>query len=100
MPSPKFHFFTGKLPADATPLLNPLLGLPSPPPWRRFVTTEAEFALDPSGVPNAEPTLREKALAEAYQIGEQSKIVNAVNAALLLRRPLMVTGPAGPAKAH
>ena len=51
--------------------------LPDPPPWRDFRS-------------------RESGAAAAYQIGEHE--VELVNAALYLRRPLLVTGPPGVGK--
>ncbi len=53
--------------------------LPSPPPWRRFDSADGSL---------------ERAVA--YQAEEET--VDKVNAALLLRRPLLVTGKAGTGK--
>ena len=94
----KFYFFTGKLKAKDEPLANPLEGLPEPPRWRQFGTTPDTHKLDTTAITPWHWSERERDLAEAYQIGEQSEIVSAVNAALILRRPLMVTGPAGSGK--
>jgi len=99
-PNPKisFKFFTGELKAGVTPLENPLAGLPDPPPWRSFGKTKADWTLDNANIKPVEPTKREQDLAEAYLVSEKSEIVNAVNAALLLRRPLLVAGPPGSGK--
>jgi len=94
----KFHFFTGKLTPEQEPLANPLEGLPDPPGWRRFGTKPEEHRLDAAAIKAWNWTQREKDLAEAYQIGERTEILSAVNAALILRRPLLVTGPAGSGK--
>src|SRR4051794_20416075 len=93
----KFDFFTGKL-AGKEPLENPLAGLPDPPRWRQFGADPESHRLDPAAIKPWQATQRECDLAEAYQIGEQAEIVAAVNAALILRRPLLVTGPAGSGK--
>jgi len=94
----KFHFFTGQLTPEQEPLANPLEGLPDPPGWRRFGTKPEEHRLDTAAIKPWHWTQREKDLAEAYQIGERAEILSAVNAALILRRPLLVTGPAGSGK--
>ncbi|WP_165989788.1 AAA family ATPase [Streptomyces sp. YIM 98790] len=67
--------------------------LPQPPPWREFSgeplqeppADDDRAALRRLGGPDARPTLREEE-------------VDTVNAALLLRRPLLVTGPPGVGK--
>lgn len=53
--------------------------LPDPPPWRRFPIRGPDQGGDPTFIPTPE-------------------IVRAVNAALYLRRPLFITGPAGSGK--
>jgi MoxR-like ATPase len=94
----KFHFFTGKLKAGEEPPANPLKDLPPPPRWRQFGVSPDAHELDTSAIRPWNWTQRERDLAEAYQFGDKSAIVSAVNAALILRRPLMVTGPAGSGK--
>jgi MoxR-like ATPase len=94
----KFHFFTGKLKAGEKPDPNPLLGLPAPPRWRQFGASPEAHELDPSEIQSWDGTERERDLAEAYQFGNNMDIVSAINAALLLRRPLLITGPAGSGK--
>ena len=94
----KFYFFTGKLAPDQAPLDHPLEGLPAPPRWRMFGAKEEDHALDASAIVDCSYSQRERDLAEAYRIGDQTDILNAVNAAVILRRPLLVTGPAGSGK--
>lgn len=53
--------------------------IPDPPPWRRFPIRGADQGGDPTFIPTAD-------------------IVRAVNAALYLRRPLLITGPPGSGK--
>jgi MoxR-like ATPase len=94
----KFYFFTGKLKAGEDALANPLAELPEPPKWRQFGRKPEDHELDAADIRPWQWTQREQDLAEAYQIGEQPEILSAVNAALILRRPLLVTGPAGSGK--
>ncbi|MDY3557037.1 AAA family ATPase [Gemmata sp. JC717] len=61
-------------------LKHDLAGLPPPPPWRQTA-------------PDAQ-----RELASKFYVPEGSKIVEMVNAALLLRRPLLVTGKPGTGK--
>lgn len=74
--------------------------LPEAPPWRRYVKEgfETEDKLDPQQILAVSPTHREIALATRYKVDDQNQIIDAVNAALHLRRPLLVTGPAGTGK--
>ncbi|QTD98361.1 AAA family ATPase [Streptomyces cyanogenus] len=69
--------------------------LPPPPPWRAFdggpVLPAPDAAADTSAV-SPDRTHR----AETYQATEET--VQLVNAALYLRRPLLVTGPPGTGK--
>ncbi|MFI0810248.1 AAA family ATPase [Streptomyces echinatus] len=69
--------------------------LPAPPPWRAFdggpVLPAPDAAADASAV-SPDRTHR----AETYQATEET--VQLVNAALYLRRPLLVTGPPGTGK--
>ncbi|MCO8271603.1 MoxR family ATPase [Actinoplanes sp. TRM 88003] len=66
-------------------------GLPAPPPWRGF---EADPAEDLPFVPETRP--KEIRAAEHYRPDPET--VKLVNAALYLRRPLLVTGPPGTGK--
>ncbi|WP_225821138.1 AAA family ATPase [Streptomyces naphthomycinicus] len=69
--------------------------LPAPPPWRAFdggpVLPEPDAAADTAAV-SPDRTHR----AETYQATQET--VQLVNAALYLRRPLLVTGPPGTGK--
>ncbi|SFN86701.1 AAA domain (dynein-related subfamily) [Actinomadura madurae] len=60
--------------------------LPPPPPWRRFSTEEA-----------AEGRLQ-RDLQQAISYRPDESVVDRVNAAILLRRPLLVTGKPGSGK--
>ncbi|WP_030857530.1 AAA family ATPase [Streptomyces sp. NRRL S-37] len=77
-----FHA-TGRSPADA-------VELPEPPPWRRFGGDPLQPAPpdDPDG---AQRRLGPDGIAP--QLGSEE--IDTVNAALLLRRPLLITGPPG-----
>ncbi|MGW4562482.1 AAA family ATPase [Streptomyces sp. NPDC004561] len=69
--------------------------LPPPPPWRAFDGGPVLDAPDAAaGVPAVSPDRMHR--AETYQATEQT--VQLVNAALYLRRPLLVTGPPGTGK--
>jgi len=61
--------------------------LPDPPPWRRF-------GGDP--VPGPVPLAKDPDAGRTFQANDG--VVNAVNAALRLRRPLLLTGPPGSGK--
>jgi MoxR-like ATPase len=67
---------------------NGINQLPPPPPWRQFA---AEAAMEP----REEPYLTSRR-GEVYLATEEQ--VELVNAALYLRRPLLVTGPPGTGK--
>lgn len=87
--SASWHLFSGKARAPRR------VDFPPPPPWRDFSrrTPSTSFAaLGDDAKPDAE--LRARALA--YRV--PSSILDAVNAALLLRRPLLVTGRPGAGK--
>jgi len=76
-----------------------LRDLPPAPPWRSFVKSGEKDRLDPKeSRPSEEGTAWEAEIAAAFQIDEQNLIRDAVNAALFLRRPLLVTGRAGTGK--
>ena len=70
--------------------------LPDPPPWRRFQGDPLEPSRDLKSATHAKAWKHQLALAEVYQADKE--IVEAVNAALLLRRPLLITGPPGAGK--
>lgn len=74
--------------------------LPEPPPWRQFEADPKE-----ASVPAREPVLpsgpvgsRPAALARARAYRPDRDVIDTVNAALYLRRPLLVTGKPGTGK--
>ncbi|MGC5563637.1 AAA family ATPase [Streptomyces sp. FR-108] len=78
-----FHA-TGRVPGEPGPRL------PEAPPWRRFRGAPPQ----PSPPDDEEAALRRLGSGDVMpQLGEDE--IDAVNAALLLRRPLLVTGPPG-----
>jgi len=78
-----FHA-TGRAPGGPRP------GLPEAPPWRRFRGAPPQ----PSPPDDEEAALRRLGSGDPMpQLGADE--IDAVNAALLLRRPLLVTGPPG-----
>ncbi|MEU7059791.1 AAA family ATPase [Streptomyces sp. NPDC046197] len=83
-----WHVFhaTGRPPAAPPPL-------PAPPPWRRFRGTPAQ----PPPPDDPEAALRRLGPGEAaQQLGADE--IDVINAALVLRRPLLITGPPGVGK--
>lgn len=68
--------------------------LPEPPPWRRFDHRADDAALATGGEIGARPGV--VARARAYRPG--ADVLDTVNAALFLRRPLLVTGKPGTGK--
>ena len=73
--------------------------LPPAPGWRSFVRPGEEDVLDPSeAIPAAPLTEREERIASSFQVDKDNRICEAVNAALFLRRPLLVTGRPGTGK--
>ncbi|MFC7896831.1 MoxR family ATPase [Streptomyces sp. NPDC057381] len=74
---------TGRPPAVVPPL-------PQAPPWRRFLGTPAQ----PAPPDEPEAAVRRLGPGEVTpQLGPEE--IDTVNAALLLRRPLLITGPPG-----
>ncbi|HEX2805601.1 MAG TPA: MoxR family ATPase [Kineosporiaceae bacterium] len=74
--------------------------LPDPPPWRRFAPPgDAESSLPPP-VPGSDEVIgsRPGVLARAETYRPASDVVDTVNAAVFLRRPLLVTGKPGTGK--
>jgi MoxR-like ATPase len=65
--------------------------LPDPPSWRRFSKAEPESTAESTMTEEEEQRLREKAYG--FQIDEDE--IDVINAALFLRRPLLVTGKPG-----
>ncbi|MET9366287.1 AAA family ATPase [Streptomyces griseoflavus] len=77
-----FHA-TGQVPASA-------VELPEPPPWRRFGGAPPQ----PAPPDDPEAALRRLGPGEVTaQLGAEE--IDTVNAALLLRRPLLISGPPG-----
>lgn len=70
---------------------NDIDTLPAPPGWRRFSEAEPDSASDYRESLLDEKRFREK--AQGFQIDEDE--IDVVNAALYLRRPLLVTGKPG-----
>jgi len=106
-PRPNWHIFYGDNQPD-----QPRPSLPEPPPWRRF-RDQAEDDEQAEGDRQTEaavaywqqlqlqtPTrFRDRHRGSTFQIRrDQAKVVDAVNAALYLRRPLLVTGRPGSGK--
>jgi MoxR-like ATPase len=89
-----FYIYTG----GGTPHER-LKTLPAAPKWRSFVKPGEEDSLDAAEARDAEPlTEREEQVAATFQVDEKNRIRDAVNAALHLRRPLLVTGRPGTGK--
>jgi MoxR-like ATPase len=78
--TPEWKIFEG----NRTPDPSKIVRLPEPPKWRNFGLTEAE-AIE-----------RRKEKGKTFQA--DSETIRLVNAALFLRRPLLVTGPPGSGK--
>lgn len=77
--------------------------LPSPPPWRRFRPTPESAAQDYWKELQrlaADPDhTRDRERGQSFRVRkDQTNIIQAVNAALCLRRPLLVTGRPGSGK--
>src|SRR5437868_7809037 len=70
--------------------------LPEPPPWRRF--DGGPVVLQPPGFDETGTARRLGAVQRAQTYRATSHVVDAVNAALYLRRPLLVTGKPGTGK--
>jgi MoxR-like ATPase len=83
----KWHLFTG----EGEPRH---VDIPLAPPWRSFGEKVESDATDWSFKPDAKDRYWKR--ARAYRT--PSAILDAVNAALVLRRPLLVTGPPGAGK--
>lgn len=100
MAKKSWHIFEGNnTPRKRSPVI------PEPPPWRRFQgqssreaqSTEAKaYWKKLQAIPSSD---RDRERGETFQIrSDQGRIVDAVNAALHLRRPLLVTGKPGSGK--
>jgi MoxR-like ATPase len=71
--------------------------LPDPPEWRRFGSPDQEPGPCPD-LPSGEVSSRPGAVARAKAYRPDPDVVDTVNAALYLRRPLLVTGKPGTGK--
>jgi MoxR-like ATPase len=74
---------------------GPQKDLPSPPPWRRF-GGEIRLCADPERSKLPEPTPHQRRRGESFIASDLE--IEMVNAALVLRRPLLVTGKPGTGK--
>jgi len=71
---------------------------PDPPEWRRFGRAQDESKFDFVSLPKAD-TEKTELRGQSFRIpASQPEIVDIVNAAIYLRRPLMVTGRPGTGK--
>ncbi len=69
--------------------------LPPPPPWRAF---DGQVLQAPTPDPVTETTLSSAAMQRAKAYLPDEELVDVVNIAMLLRRPLLVTGKPGTGK--
>src|SRR5437763_969296 len=69
--------------------------LPSPPPWRDFDASRPSESIAPREY-HGDISRRDVRRGLTYQVSTPE--IETVNAALILRRPLLVTGPAGTGK--
>jgi MoxR-like ATPase len=77
---------------------NPLQSIPEPPPWRTFLPHDKiDDNTDRDRWQQLQQDQRTVERGRSFHI-EASEIVDAVNAALYLRRPLLVTGSPGSGK--
>ena len=91
-----FYIFSGD--SECEPHAG-LKALPPPPPWRSFVRLGEKDNLDENEARSGGPiTERELEIAKSFQVDQKNRIRDAVNAALYLRRPLLVTGRPGTGK--
>ncbi len=84
---PNWYIYEGTGERDESKIAR----LPPPPPWRQFAQSEA------NGGDTAQPAQPSRRVQKHFfQVDEEERRV--VNAALYLRRPLLVTGPPGAGK--
>lgn len=69
---------------------------PSTPPWRKFGSKASTVRTESVTEAARELVRRRKAAGRGYQIGTKEALM--INAAIYLRRPLLVTGPPGVGK--
>jgi MoxR-like ATPase len=107
---PDWKFFTGRLQADDNPQQKPLQPIAERPAWRQFMS-QADFkkhwqaaseerwtALRSDERLDARSCERGQSFRILQEEGKQPEILTAVNSALALRRPLLVTGNPGSGK--
>ena len=75
---------------------NGIVHLPEPPPWRRFDGVMPEQEPTPTLDPQTTRPLSALIRGQTFQASEE--VIDCVNAALYLRRPLFVTGKPGTGK--
>ena len=100
-PNPDWHLFKG----NNTPITEPLK-IPDPPPWRQFWDASERGSDDDAGQDywdqlqqQGSGHRRSQQRGSTFQIREdQEQVIDAVNAALHLRRPLLITGRPGSGK--
>ncbi|MFI8537062.1 AAA family ATPase [Streptomyces aquilus] len=90
MPKSNWSVYTG----DSEPH-DGITGLPAPPPWRAF---DGGPALPPPAEDDDEAAVSPDRVHRARTYVATPESVQLVNAALCLRRPLLVTGPPGTGK--
>lgn len=99
--TPQWHIFRG----DNQPRRDQPT-LPPPPPWRQFrdpnqdpLYRQAADAYRENLKKQAPKRFRDRRRGSTFQVrSDQDKVVDAVNAALYLRRPLLITGRPGSGK--
>ncbi|WP_228015344.1 ATP-binding protein [Leptolyngbya ectocarpi] len=103
-----WKFFTGGLNTDDHPQQSPLEPITERPAWRQFMST-ADFNTDWREASQTRWTelrseqrldTRSRERGQSFRIRQagQSEILTAVNSALALRRPLLITGNPGSGK--
>ena len=105
-----WKFFTGQLNKDNTPQQSPLQPIEERPAWRQFMAQD-EFEMNWAKASEerwvalrseARLDTRSRERGQSFRIRqtgtEQSEIQTAVNSALALRRPLLITGNPGSGK--
>ncbi len=85
-----------------------IIRLPDPPNWRKFTGVSDELVQDTESrwqkfYQNLEPNRRDEQRGETFRVhsnqeDDRNNVINMVNAALYLRRPLLVTGKPGTGK--
>jgi MoxR-like ATPase len=104
-----WKFFTAKLHEDGNPQQRPLKPIAERPAWRQFMSqldfekwrVDSEIRWNALRSPDRLDT-RSRERGQSFRIqqteNEQSEIITAVNSALALRRPLLISGNPGSGK--